>query len=334
LAEFIGLPINEIRVVQKEAKGTSGGLYGSFRYLPSDWLSLEAGIRWDYQDYGEKFEQHTSPRFSALFHLSSMTELRFSAGRFYQAEQIHELQAADGVELFQPAQFADHYIAGLQHTFGDSGLSIRLEGFYKQFRNPKRRFENLFNSLVLMPELASDRVEVAPSKARARGLEFSFAYQPVDSLNTWMSYTHAYADDELNGRWVQRGWDQRHTVSSGVVWEPGNWSLSAAVLWHSGWQTTVLPEMVGEDELPALQRNADRLPDYISLDLKVSRTWDWPRQSLTVFFELTNATDRENIGAYEYDVEENEEEGGYFLPREGVTLLPRIPSLGVRWTFN
>ena len=31
---------------------------------------------------------------------------------------------------------------------------------------------------------------------------------------------------------------------------------------------------------------------------------------------------------------EDEEGGGYLLPKEPVTLLPRIPSLGVRWTFN
>ena len=78
---------------------------------------------------------------SALFHLSSDTELRLSAGRFYQPEQIHELQAADGVDTFQPAQYADHYIVALQHVFADSGLSMRLEGFHKRFREPKRRFE-------------------------------------------------------------------------------------------------------------------------------------------------------------------------------------------------
>ncbi len=106
------------------------------------------------------------------------------------------------------------------------------------------------------------------------------------------------------------------------------------MLWHSGWQTTLLPATVGEDELPSLRRNADRLPDYLSLDLRIARTWRWQEQSLSLFFELTNASNRDNVGAYEYDVEEDEENGGYVLLPEAVTLLPRIPSLGVRWTFN
>ena len=182
LAELIGIPIEEVRRVVRDPRGTSGALYASIRYLPLSWMSLEAGIRWDYQDYGEQFEQQTSPRLSALFDIGDNTQFRLSAGRFYQAEQIHELQAADGVSEYQSAQYADHFIAGVQHDFGSSGLSVRLEGFHKRFRNPKRRFENLFNSLVLMPELASDRVPVSPEKARARGHRAVFRLCPGGSV--------------------------------------------------------------------------------------------------------------------------------------------------------
>jgi outer membrane receptor protein involved in Fe transport len=297
-------------------------------------VSLEAGLRWDYQDYGSDFDQQLSPRVSALFGLAPRTELRVSMGRFYQAEQIQELQAADGVSEFQSAQHADHLIVGLMHGFGESGMSLRVEAFRKWFNDPKLRFENLFNSLVLMPELASDRIAVAPSRARSRGVELTLAYERQPGFSSWLSYTHAYAEDKLDGSWVERGWDQRHTVSAGLVWEPGNWSLSAAVLWHSGWQTTLLPPTLDEGELPSLDRNGDRLPDYLSLDLRISRAWHWPNQTLTVFLELTNATNRSNAGAIEYDVEENEEEDGFLLIGEPVTLLPRIPSLGIRWTFN
>jgi outer membrane receptor protein involved in Fe transport len=333
IADLIGIPMQEIRSIDRTARGTSGGLYGSVRYLPRQWLSLEGGVRWDYQDYGEEFEQYMSPRFSALVQLPTGTDLRFSAGRFYQPEEIHELQAADGVDTFQVAQYSDHYIVGLSHVFAHPSLSLGLELFDKRIHKPKRRFDNLFNSLVLMPELASDRVEVAPSRARARGVEFSLAYEPSTNVGLWGSYTHAYADDRLEDAWVPRGWDQRHTVSAGVAWHPGNWTFSAAALWHSGWQTTVLPAAVAEDEDPILERNADRLPEYFSLDLRVAREWRWAEQRLTVFFELTNATHRKNVGAYEYDVEEAEG-GGYVLPREPVTLLPRMPSLGVRWNFR
>ncbi|MFV2089321.1 MAG: TonB-dependent receptor plug domain-containing protein, partial [Pseudomonadales bacterium] len=333
LARLIGLEPREVRNVQTSPAGTSGYLYGSTRWLPREWLAVEAGLRWDYQDYGENFDQQFSPRLSVLVDLASNTKLRMSAGRFYQAEQIQELQAADGVDQFQDPQYADHFIVGLSHDFGVSGLSARIEGFYKAFKNPKSRFENLFNSLVLLPELAFDRIEVAPSQARARGVEATLRYQPRRNFNAWLSYTRAAADDKLSDGWARRGWDQTHTVSTGFMWNPANWSLSAAFMWHSGWKTTLLPDVLIEGETPSLERNADRLPNFSSFDLKLGRTWDWPRQSLTVFAEVTNVFNTNNVGAYEYDLD-GVTDGAYQVTQEGVTLLPMVPSLGVRWTFE
>ncbi|MGD8833172.1 MAG: hypothetical protein PVF57_21380, partial [Pseudomonadales bacterium] len=100
------------------------------------------------------------------------------------------------------------------------------------------------------------------------------------------------------------------------------------------WQTTLLPPVIARGEVPALERNGDHLPHYLSVDLRVARTWRWEDQSLEVFLELTNAFDRANVGAYEYDVEEDDSGDAYLLSRESVTMLPRIPSLGVRWTFD
>jgi outer membrane receptor protein involved in Fe transport len=223
---------------------------------------------------------------------------------------------------------------GLTHQFGDTGFSSRIETFYKNFHDPKKRFENILNSIVLLPELMSDRVVVVPEEARARGIETTLRYRPHDNLNLWLSYTRASADDKIDGRWRQRGWDQRHTVSSGIVWDYRQWLFSGSLFWHSGWQTIALPTYVGEDEQPQLYRNKDRLPQFLSMDFRVSRTWEWPRQTFMVFLEVTNATNRENVGAYEYELKEDEENGGFFVIAEEETLLPLVPSLGFQWSFN
>ncbi|MGD8833086.1 MAG: TonB-dependent receptor, partial [Pseudomonadales bacterium] len=244
LGALLGQPVDEAREIVTHPDGPSGGLFASARILPADWLTLEAGVRWDAQSYTGTFDDQVSPRFSALLALGRDTELRLSAGRFYQPELINELQTADGLGAFQPPQYSDHYIAGIQHTFPNLDLELRIEAFAKKVHHPKLRFENLFNPLRLMPELASDRIPVAPEKARARGVEVSLAYQPGEALRTWMSFTHAYADDELRDSWVKRGWDQRDTVSAGITFSPGHWVFSGAVLWHSGWQTTLLPPVI------------------------------------------------------------------------------------------
>lgn len=334
LAEIVGLPEEEDRLVATDPEGASGDAYGSIRVLPREWVALELGLRWDFQDFGTGFEQQISPRLSARVDLSEHTQLRGSMGRFHQAEQIHELQAADGESRFQLPQYSDHYILGLNHRFADSGLSARIEAFYKRVKKPKQRYENLFNALVLMPELASDRVSVDPQEARVRGFEATMRYERDSNFRSWFSYSRSRAEDQLNGRWERRGWDQTHSISSGFIWQSQAWTLSAAVLWHSGWQTTGLPDVIEADSEFVLDRNNTQLPDYLSVDVRLARTWEWPRQSLTLFAEVTNLLDHKNIGAYEYDLEEDEDTGAYLISSEPVDLLPLVPAIGVRWTFN
>ncbi len=334
LAGFLGLQRSIAREIHTRPDGLSGGAYASARFRPRPWLSLETGLRWDFQDYSSKGAEHQiSPRLSAKFDLSSNTRLRLSVGRFFQPEGIHEMQVVDGLSEYQDAQYADHYIVGLQHDLGESGLSIRVEAFFKMFRDPKRRFENLFNPLVLLPELASDRVEIRPRRARARGIELTLRYHPDDDLNLWLSYTLSSAEDRIEGTWQPRTWDQSDTISGGLIWNVGQWSMSAALIWHSGWRTTRLPGFIGFDEVVDVKRNGDELPHFLSFDTRISRTWERPGQSFTFFAEVTNLTNRRNIGAREHEFLSNEDLGGYDVFAQQETLLPLVPSVGFQWKF-
>ena len=336
LSKLLGVPIDVERAIKTSPEGWSGGVYGSARFRPTSWMTLETGMRWDFQNYAnDGLSEQFSPRLSAKFNLRANTDLRISAGRFYQPEGIHELLVTDGLDSFQQVQFADHYIPGLDHRFGDSGWDIRMEAFYKRIRDPKRRFENLFNPLVLLPEIATDRVEIAPSRAIAKGFETTIRYNPNPDLNVWLSYTRSTVDDYVGGQWQPRTWDQAHTAAGGAIWNVGNWSISAAMIWHSGWQTTELPtDSVTSLDALELRRNGKKLNPYFSLDARVSRTWEWSNQSLTLFAEVTNLTARKNVGAVEYSLEEDEDNGGYLVDREDVNLLPLVPSIGVQWKFH
>ena len=75
----------------------------------------------------------------------------------------------------------------------------------------------------------------------------------------------------------------------------------------------------------------------MTLDISISRTWRWTNQSLTAFLEITNLTNRNNIGGIEFDVEEIEDDEeevlGYALTPEPEHLFPLAPSIGIRWQF-
>ncbi len=330
LAGLLGTEIEETRDFRIKPDGLSGGWFSSFRWRMQD-LSFEAGLRWDFQGYREGGnDTQFSPRLSMLWEMNDKTRWRASAGRFYQPEAIHELQVGDGVTIFQKPQYADHFILGVHHEMS-SAWTLRAEMFQKIVRDPKSRYENLLNPLVLLPELASDRFLIEPERARTRGIETTLRYQNDANMHAWLTLSFGEAEDRIDSRWEPRTWDQGASVSAGVIYDGPKWTLAAALQWHEGWRTTDLPTRVAEDVQPLLQRNDARLKDYLTLDLEVSRTWRWKNQSLTAFLEVTNALARRNVGGIEYDIEEDGDDF-ILLPQEE-TLLPLVPSLGLRWRF-
>ena len=333
LAEFLGTELNEIRNYDLDPSGFSGGVYGSVRVRPRDALTIEAGLRWDFQAYdlGSRDDQ-LSPRVSMLWQVSDETHVRVSYGRFFQPEGIHELQVGDGIANFQRPQYADHAIVGLHHQLSES-WGLRAEVYDKKIRDPKRRFENLFNNLVLLPELASDRVELRPSQARARGGELSLRYDGQHGNQAWLSVSYGKAEDKIAGEWQRRTWDQGTSLTSGYTYQSDRWRVALAIAWHDGWRTTPLPRQISEGVMPDVVRNSGRLKDYFTLDFEVSRRWSWPGHELELFLEVTNGLSRRNVGGIEYDVEEDEDLGLFSLEPQAETLMPLVPSLGIRWQF-
>ena len=69
------------------------------------------------------------------------------------------------------------------------------------------------------------------------------------------------------------------------------------------------------------QRNGLRLPEYARLDLRADRTFTYRKSRLTVFFEVVNATNRDNYRPSEAGVNINTRR--IFEPFE--TTFPLLP---------
>lgn len=310
------------------------GAYVADRWQIGDATTAELGLRWDRYDYsGDANERHSSPRLSLRHELTSRTALRWSLGRYFQAQGIHELQVEDGVAAFQRAQRADQAVMSVEHRLGDRYL-LRAEVYGKNLRRLRPRFENLFDPLAILPELEPDRVRVAPDSATARGLELSVAYAEPDGLRWWASYVRARATDVVAGEVVPRSWDQPHAVQLGAARESGRWELGGVLSYHSGWPNTGLtlgPSSSGGLSAVVGRRNAQRLGSYASLDLRASRPVPLRVGSLDVFVEVSNATNRDNpcCGDFDLEIDEN----GVFLEQDTDTWLPRLATFGILWQF-
>lgn len=317
----------------------------SYSFYVSDRLRLqkrtfaELGLRWDRQAYtGFQSDSQLSPRISLFHALSRDTEFRFSLGRYYQSQGVQELQVEDGLSNFFPAQRSDNIVAGIYHRINPD-YSMRIEAFRKDMNHLRPRYENLFNAFSVVPELSPDRVRIAPSRARAQGLEISIEHDADGPLKWWASYTLSEAYDIVNGMKQRRSWDQRHAFLGGVSWSNEHWTAAIVANVHSGWPKTnlVVTPMTDTSGAPVFDvrigsRNADRFGTFASLDARISRKFDVRRGSLTVFVEASNITDRRNVCCSDYGIEEDDA-GNPVFEFNNDYWAPLIPAAGFLWEF-
>lgn len=319
-----------------EPSGGQNAAYAELRLRPVTAWTFDFGLRWDQQSYTTAADDRQfSPRAGVLFQPGEATEIRLGWGQYYQAQEINELQLSDGIDEFFVAQRAEHFVVSVQHGFGydiDASLSV----YQKSFRTLRPRFENVFNTLTLVPELQFDRVRVDPSGAEAFGVELTVTKGAADDdLIWWFGYDWSRILDETESGKIRRSWDQTHTVKGGISWRFRQWNFSAAAEVRTGWPRTVLestsvslPDGSSELLLDPSNRNARRFSPYQVLDVRVSRDVPVSRGDLTAYLEVGNITNRANPCCTEFSLSEDNQ----LLARER-HWLPMVPSLGVIWKF-
>ena len=264
------------------------------------------------------------PRVNLRWQLGPATEVRLHWGRFHQTDEVHELKVEDGLTSFPSAQRADHLIAGLEHWF-TNGMSLRIEGFRKRQSAPRPRFENVLTRLSIVPDLAPDRVLLAPDEAEIAGVELTASFEGPHARH-WASLSWSNSVDTLGNVDTARSWDQAWAFSTGVDWTRGAWRFSAIAAGHSGWPTTRLQDgILGS-------RNAARLPYYASVDLRAEYHRPLALGRLTLAADVTNSMNRNNICCSDLTIVEGPD-GRPMLGASNRSWLPLVPSVSVLWEF-
>jgi outer membrane cobalamin receptor len=313
--------------------------YVEARWKLSDDVVVDLGLRVDRQTYSvAETDEQVSPRLNILYRLGERTELRAGAGRFYQAQEINELQINDGLIDFFPPQHANHLVASLWHSF--AGADLRIELYQKSYHDLVPRFENAFNTLVLLPELQIDRTRVDADSSLVRGAELSLSGElATDKSRWWVGYTWSRAEESVGPDEIRRSWDQTHAVKIGAISEWGQWRLSAAGSWHSGWpksdlslQPTLNPDGSSGWIATTSPRNSLNYDSFQTLDLRASQAFQLPNSELTAFIEVSNVLNRQNACCTDYSMQ-LAADGSPSLRVENEHWLPLVPSIGVVWKF-
>ncbi|MEK6371345.1 MAG: TonB-dependent receptor [Acidobacteriota bacterium] len=328
-------PIPVHRRASLRPSGSDVAVYAADRFALGTRLVIEAGLRADRQSYAPD-GTHLSPRVNAVFALTPRAALRVAWGRFYQPQGVQELHVQDGETAFGPAERADHALAGIEVDLG-RGITARGEVYDKRFSDLRPRFANLFDAMVLFPEVQGDRIRVAPQRGSARGGELLLRKESESRrLGGWISYARASVRDEIDGREVPRSWDQRNTVTFNLSWRPhALWNFAVAGVYHSGWPTTVVEgrfvDGVFHTVLAPLY--ADRLPAYRRVDVRASRRVPTAHGGFSFFVELFNALGVDNVTGvtgYGFSVTAGQVSKGQRITEAAIGV---VPSFGITYEF-
>lgn len=289
----------------------------------------ELGLRYDvfpYLDHGTQL----SPRINLQYTISPAAAMHFSAGNYVQAPGLHALDSSASTPQFHAPERMRQYILGWTQTLSPSA-QLRIEGYHKYGSRLAPRNENLLSFITLGSELEIDRILVNATHSRAQGIEISLTAPAQQDFGWWLNYSWSRVQDELNGRYVRRTWDQPHAFTAGANWTHARWLLSGSATWHSGWAYT--PLILSSDGSSATlgARNSQRFGDFASLELRTQYTIPMRGAQLQTFLEVRNALNRSNECCRELTVNTASGTPVISVQKEGALSL--IPIVGFNLKF-
>lgn len=265
-------------------------------------------------------ELGVEPRLALHWHPTAEIHAYASGGRYHQmASPLDRSPVFGRPEL--PSAIAYHAVTGLD-TSPTSWLNLGATGF-----------------LILSDRIAVRSTDPTPATAEAlepTGQGRNFGGQlvgratPGRGVDAHLAYTLSWAQrrQAADAQWRRFDFDQRHVLQAVLGWRHSTGvELGSRVSVSSGNPRTPVVGAVasGRDGTfdPIFGRqNAERLPTFFELSVRVgwSRSWDWGQ--LRAWLDVQNATHHANASEFIYSAD--------YASRSTVRGLPILPLLGLQ----
>jgi len=269
-------------------------------YAHRDWtpvrpLSVRLGVR------GQRFTltdaSSVDPRIGLRWTVAPQTSLSLSGGIYHQSPTTLEL-VLDPTNLELQDFEAWHAVAGFERRFAGASRLL-IEAYRKEYRDlPIREDETLAGSNALrnLGRKQVQGVDLLLEKRIRKGPYGSIILSLSDSKSR-----------DAQGAWYPDDYDIRRLVSvSGGVPLIAGWTLGGKWRLVGGRPYTLLPirpnDVGGYDLDPDFEaRNTVRYPDYRRLDLRIDRRLELGGWGVSLFLEVQNVTNRDNVYAWQFD---------------------------------
>ena len=284
-------------------------------YLQDRWkmknLELTFGLRSSL--YQETHKMYYEPRASFTYSVDDHFRLKGAWGYYYQfVNRIVNENVTEGSRDFwllsdenMEPSFAEHRILGLEYE--NSGYYFGVEAYQKEVDN-----------LIEFTRRFTGRADFSDffffGSGKAKGLEFLLQKKRSD-ITGWIGYTLGKVDHQFpafnDGEVFPSGYDRRHEINAVARWNLGPWTLAATGVYASGRAYTApesqyyLSMVDGEiySYIHISDKNSQRLPEYLRLDLSLSRRFESRSWTTELGLSVFNVSNHKNIWYREYNLE-------------------------------
>lgn len=327
---YSGEPIPAVSI-RKDQNTIQGGIFTTCSYSVIPSLTLSFGARMDYSDFTDRCS--LSPRGSVNWEPADGTVISASAGIYRQMLSTELLSRdADYTDLEEPTSC--HAVVGLRQLLADDTRLV-VEAYMKRYRNfpydPSQPGYFVLDGLSSEQDLYAFENLISGAEARATGIEVTFQKRLVSGFYGMLAGSYSVSEYRSpTEEWRRRIFDNRWicTLEGGYRLDR-NWEFSCRWMFAGGRPYTPLDlaacEKFNRTILDETRINAERYPDYHSLNIRVDRRFHFSESSLICYASVWNVYNRRNVTATYWNQIDRKE--------DCIHQWGMMPILGVEFEF-
>lgn len=264
-------------------------LYTDYSFLLFKKLTLNTGVRYDYTGFAA---QHTlSPRVSGSYPLNATNSINFAAGIFHQDPVYSEIADQPAAKKLKTEKVTQVILGYKKHLTPD--LKLTVEGWYKRF-----------NNMIVRP-VAEYSAQENSGIGWAGGIDINLTKRLAHKIHGQAGYSYLQSKRNDGGGLNEYNFDfsQPHQVNLMISYKVNaRWIISSKFRYATGKpadQYEVHTDVFNDptylrfsQEITA--NNANRLPVFVSLDIRVNYRVQLNRLGLTTFADIVNVLNRDN----------------------------------------
>ena len=322
--------VNLVQLDDYTGDGLLTGGFVSARWTPIAALTIAPGIRGDRWSLAE--QSAASPWIQSEWRATAGLRVRASAGRYVQFSDFDKILGVSGGTALRPER-ATQLDVGVEQRIG-AGLRLSATLYDREERGMLRRpgAETRLVGSRVVRGVASTAYENRLD-GHARGVEIAIHRAAAGrGVSGWLSYgfgRNRYRDT-VSRETFWGDFDQRHTMNAYALYRHSDRaSFVAKLRIGSNFPITGYYAQQGDSYFVTDVRNTARLPVYSRLDLRANRAFNWSRRRLTLFAEVVNVLNRDNVRFTPPSINTTTRRA----TRVFDSMLPVVPSVGILIEF-